>query len=105
MLHGRLVAPLVDAGIALVKGPVCSCGGGRDPMVPPLAEEVHGWVMQCFEVGQEIGAATEAADKLLPAGSLSNKAQSSCIDVPRQSLRRRVVSKSVLLLALVLSEA
>ena len=68
MLRGRLVASSLDAGVTLVEGPVCSGGGGRDPMVPPSAEEVHGWVMQHFEVGREVGAATEAADELFPAG-------------------------------------
>jgi hypothetical protein len=66
VLGGGAVATPIDKGVKVLGGP--RFGGGVDgyTLVPPMAEELGGGMIDIFQFGQEVGAASEGGNEVLP---------------------------------------
>jgi hypothetical protein len=66
VLSGGAVATPVNKGVKVLGGP--RFGGGVDghTLVPPIAEELGGGMIDIFQFGREVGAASEGGDEVLP---------------------------------------
>jgi hypothetical protein len=60
------VAISVDEGVKVLGGPRFRGGVDGYTLVPPIAEELGGRMIDIFQFGQEVGAASEGGDKVLP---------------------------------------